>query len=163
MAIDAVCQACSRVFRVKASVIERGFGKYCSAGCQHESARTGKWFQCEGCQKDVYRTSKYIAASKSKKYFCNKSCQTIWRNKEFSGARHANWKHGMGSYRSIMKRAGREVVCEFCRMTDERVIIVHHRDRKRTNNALSNLVRLCRNCHYIVHNFSDGRTRGLII
>ncbi len=161
--VAVVCKKCDSIFTVKPSHLSYGHGKYCSAKCQHEAARTGKWLICEGCGKDVYRTPKYINASKSKKYFCDKSCQAIWRNKEFSGARHANWQHGGGSYRSIMKRAGREAVCELCETKDERVIEVHHKDKDRRNNALSNLAWLCRNCHYIVHHYDDGRAQGLII
>lgn len=157
------CKLCGKKFLIKRSHVLYGFGIYCSAKCQHEAARTGKWLHCEGCGKDIYRTPKYLNASMSKKYFCNKSCQTIWRNKEFSGMRHAHWKHGRGSYRNIMKRAGRDVVCEFCGSKDERVIIVHHKDKNRTNNKLDNLAWLCRNCHYIVHQYPDGRARGLIV
>ena len=163
MAVDVVCKRCDKHFAVKPFFIKIGAGKYCSSKCQHDAARTGTWFKCDGCGKDVYRTPKYINASKSKKYFCGKSCQTIWRNKEYSGIRHAAWRHGRGSYRNILARAGREVRCEFCGITDKRVIVVHHKDKERTNNKLGNLSWLCRNCHYIVHNFPDGRMRGLLV
>ena len=62
-----------------------------------------------------------------------------------------------------MKRAGKEIKCELCATVDERVIVVHHKDKNRTNNKLDNLAWLCRNCHYIVHNFSDGRVRDLLV
>ena len=163
MAVAVVCKKCGIGFSVKPFFIKIGAGKYCSAKCQHAAARTGTWLKCEGCGKDVYRTPKYINASKSKKYFCNKSCQTIWRNKEYSGIRHANWQHGRGSYRNIMKRAGEDAICKLCGSRDERVIIVHHKDKNRLNNKVNNLVWLCRNCHYIVHNFPDGRERGLLV
>jgi len=163
MAVNVTCKQCGKSFLVKPFFIRIGAGKYCSAKCQHQSARTGSWFKCENCAKDVYRTPKYINASKSKKYFCNKSCQTVWRNQEFSGERHHNWRHGEASYRNIMKRAGKAPVCELCRSADERVIIVHHKDKNRRNNALENLVWLCRNCHHIVHHFSDGRAKGLLV
>ena len=163
MGVVVSCKRCKKEFLTKPFFIRQGFGKYCSAKCHHIAARTGKWLKCEGCGKDVYRTPKYIKASKSKKYFCSKSCQTVWRNKEYSGKRHAGWKHGRGSYRNIMRRAGKEVRCGFCGMTDERVIVVHHRDKNRLNNKVNNLVWLCRNCHYLVHNFPDGRARGLLV
>ena len=161
--VTVTCRLCKKTFTAKPSHIAMGFGKFCSAACQYEAARTGTWLKCEECGKSVYRTPKYINASKSKKYFCDKSCQTVWRNKEFSGVRHAGWKHGRGSYRNIMKRAGREVICEFCGTTNQRVIVVHHKDKNRRNNILSNLAWLCRNCHYIVHKFPDGRARGLLV
>lgn len=156
------CGRCGKEFYAKPSHVANGHGKYCSAKCHHENMRTGVWLKCEGCSKDVYRTPKYIHASKSKKYFCSKSCQTVWRNKEFSGMRHANWQHGRGSYRNIMKRTGKKAVCELCKITDTRVIVVHHKDQNRRNNDLSNLVWLCRNCHLLVHDYDVGRERGLL-
>ncbi len=163
MGVSVSCKNCQKQFLVKNFFIKIGAGKYCSSKCHHESKRTGTWLKCEGCKKDIYRTPKYLEASKSKKYFCSKSCQTVWRNKEYSGARHAHWKHGMASYRNIMKRAGREARCALCKVTDERVIIVHHKDKNRLNNSIDNLVWLCRNCHYVVHNYADGLTRQFII
>lgn len=156
------CKRCGKEFLIKKSHFLLGFGIYCSSKCQHEASRTGRWFKCYGCEKDVYRSPKYINASKSKKYFCGKSCQTKWRNAEYSGMRHANWQHGRGSYRNIMKRAGRDVICALCASTDERVIVVHHKDRDRTNNILKNLAWLCCNCHFLVHHYDVGRDRGLL-
>lgn len=163
MVVSVGCKNCKKDFLVKPFFIKIGAGKYCSAKCKHEGSRTGTWLQCEGCQKNIYRTPKYLQASKSKKYFCGKSCQTIWRNKEYSGIRHAHYKHGMGSYRNILKRTGRKVECSLCKMTDERVIIVHHKDKDRLNNTSSNLIWICRNCHYVVHNYRDGLTERFIV
>lgn len=157
------CKLCGKKFLIKRSHVLYGWGIYCSMKCLHQSARTGRWLKCHCCGKDVYRTPKYINASKSKKYFCNKSCQTLWRNQEFSGQRHNNWKNGEASYRNIMKRAEIEAVCKFCGTKDDRVIVVHHKDKNRQNNVLENLVWLCRNCHYLVHNYPVGRERGLIV
>lgn len=161
--VQVSCRTCGETFLAKPSHIKNGFAKYCSVMCSHESARTGVWVLCSGCGKKVYRTPKYINQSKSKKYFCSKSCQTVWRNKVFSGERHANWKHGNASYRSIMTRAGREQQCELCHMTDTRVIEVHHKDRNRLNNDLVNLAWLCRNCHFLVHHHNAGRGAGLLV
>jgi hypothetical protein len=159
----ATCNKCGKTFSVKPFFIKTGAGKYCSAACQHEARRTGTWLKCEGCKKDIYRTPKYLKASKSKKYFCGKSCQTIWRNKEYSGARHAHWKHGMASYRNILKRAKINPQCSLCTINDERILVVHHKDKNRVNNKISNLVWLCRNCHYLTHNYDIGRIKGFIV
>lgn len=157
------CRLCGKEFYVKPVHLRLGYGKYCSRQCSFEGMRNGKRFECHGCGVEVYRTQKYINASKSKKYFCGKTCQTRWRNSEFSGHRHANWQHGRGSYRNIMKRAGIDVICCLCKSNDERVMIVHHKDVNRKNNKLDNLVWLCRNCHYIVHQYPIGREQGLIV
>ncbi|MBL8031006.1 MAG: HNH endonuclease [Candidatus Doudnabacteria bacterium] len=54
-----------------------------------------------------------------------------------------------------MKRHKMEPVCVTCKITDTRVLIVHHLDHDRTNNTISNLRWLCRNCHYLIH---EGKT-----
>jgi 5-methylcytosine-specific restriction endonuclease McrA len=41
--------------------------------------------------------------------------------------------------------------CGRCKLVDKRVLAVHHKDKNRENNALSNLMWLCHNCHYLVH------------
>lgn len=163
MAVAVECKKCGKSFLTKPFFIKIGAGKFCSTKCQHEARRTGVWVACGGCKKEIYRTQKYLKASKSKKYFCSKSCQTIWRNKEYSGVRHAHYKHGMASYRNILKRAGRRTECVLCKIKDERVIIAHHKDKDRTNNVPENLAWLCRNCHYLVHQYKDGLIQGLIV
>jgi len=60
-----------------------------------------------------------------------------------------------------MKRAGRIPVCEVCKMVDERVIVVHHKDRNRKNNEIENLAWVCRNCHFLVHYYNAGEGLGL--
>lgn len=158
-----ICTVCGKEFRRKPCLVKRGGGKFCSKPCHYTAIRLGKEVPCASCGKSVYKTFRRLELAKSKKYFCNKSCQAIWRNQEFSGRRHNNWKHGEASYRNIMKRAGIVATCRLCNSTDQRVIIVHHKDKNRLNNELENLVWLCRNCHYIVHNYEDGRARGLIV
>jgi len=161
--VSVACGRCGASFLAKPSHIAMGFGKYCSRECSALNQRTGRDVACHACNKVVYRIPKYLERSKSGKFFCTKSCQTIWRNKEFSGARHANWRHGMASYRNILLRAGKQVVCDVCKTTDGRVIIAHHKDKNRLNNSVTNLVWLCRNCHFLVHHYDMGRDRGLLV
>ncbi|QQG45571.1 MAG: HNH endonuclease [Candidatus Sungiibacteriota bacterium] len=106
------------------------------------------------CGKSIYRSRADLQKSKSKKYFCNKSCQTIWRNTlQYIGPRHLNWRGGFssGSYRAFLRRASKEEVCSFCKITDKRVLVVHHKDRNHLNNRISNLMWLCHNCHTVLH------------
>ncbi|MBI4281264.1 HNH endonuclease [Candidatus Uhrbacteria bacterium] len=41
-------------------------------------------------------------------------------------------------------------------MKNNRVLLVHHIDENRKNNVLSNLVWLCRNCHFLVHKYNEN-------
>ncbi len=85
--------------------------------------------------------------------FCNKSCFAVWKNTHvLFGENHVNWKGGENTYRSIMIKNEIPALCNSCGINTFRLLVVHHIDRNRQNNKLSNLVWLCRNCHYLAHN-----------
>src|ERR1035437_3421885 len=98
------CKICSKEFYGKPYHIKIGYAKYCSKKCMCIGSRTGKIVQCHSCGKEVYKTKKALRVSKSKTYFCTKSCQTKWRNSVFIGPKHANWKNGLSAYRSVLSR-----------------------------------------------------------
>ena len=162
MALSRKCLVCGKTFTTKKCFVERGQGKFCSRACHHTSMRTGKVVLCGTCGKEIYRKPRLLRVAKNKKYFCNKSCQTLWRNQVYVGSRHANWKDGHAAYRSSLRRSGRIKMCELCQTTDERVLDVHHIDRVKTNIDPANLVWLCRNCHFLVHHYDVGYDRGLL-
>lgn len=148
---NVICQNCTALFYVKPYHQAKGWGKYCSNRCKYIGQRTGMFYRCD-CGRRFYRSNKDQYFSKSGRYFCSKSCQTKWRNAElFVGNKHKNWKNGLASYRAILKRTGRPQVCSRCTTDDVRVLAAHHKDRVRTNNATTNLIWLCHNCHFIIH------------
>ena len=113
---------------------------------------TGKSVNCGTCGEKTYKARHELKHSKSKKYFCNKSCFAIWKNKHLLiGKNHPKWKNGEASYREMMLRSKIIQICNKCRIKDIRVLLIHHIDRNRKNNKISNLKWLCRNCHYLVH------------
>jgi len=145
------CKICSKQFYAKPFWIRRGKGKYCSPDCQHLGARKGKVIKCDICGKEAYRPLGKLKHSKSKKFFCSKSCQTKWRNSEFVGPKHANWQNGRYAYKSVLLRNKISPQCKLCGINDKRVLATHHLDRDRKNNLVKNLVWLCHNCHHLVH------------
>ncbi len=153
------CAKCSKEFKVKPSWLKNGYGKYCSTDCQHAAARKGMVVVCFICGKKVYKTAKALKGSKSGNFFCNKSCQTRWRNCEYSQDKHPNWKTGKHSYRSVLPRYNVPKICTLCQTTDERVLAVHHIDENRNNNSIENLAWLCHNCHHLVHHHPKERER----
>ena len=125
---------------------------------QHNGQKNGKVVRCFICKKETYKTQKALRHSKSKKYFCGKSCQTIWRNSiMYVGENHANWKDGRYTYRDRMMRHKIPQICKKCKTKDKRILAVHHRDKNRKNNELSNLIWLCHNCHFLVHHYQEER------
>lgn len=156
------CKICRQKFYVKPYWLRLGWGKYCSRTCQWEGQKTGKMVPCFMCGKKAYKSGKDLRVSKSKKYFCTKSCQTIWRNTiEFIGPKHPNWRGGNSSeiYRNILKRSGKKEVCGLCRTRDKRVLAAHHIDHNHRNNKTRNLSWLCHNCHFLIHHFQDQRLK----
>ena len=146
------CKICNADFYAKPRHLKIGWGKHCSNTCLYESMKTGTWVACSTCNKKIYRSLKELRASKSHKFFCDKSCLASWKNTHIlSGEQHANWKFGENAYRAIMIRKGAPPICGKCGINDFRVLVVHHIDRNRKNNQLSNLKWLCKNCHYLEH------------
>ena len=157
------CRVCDKDFYVKPSHLARGWGKYCSKTCNYKARKTGAVFSCFTCSKEVYKSLTDQAKSESGRHFCGKSCQTVWRNSFlYAGKNHANWKSGEASYRSILLRSGTPLVCTKCQSLDKRVLAVHHKDRNRKNNAVSNLIWLCHNCHFLVHH-DQNEAEGFVV
>ncbi len=145
------CAFCKKYFHAKPSWLKRGWSKYCSRRCLNSGQKKGKEFPCLTCGKLTYKIPRDIRRSKNKIYFCTKRCNTLWRNKLYVGEKHGNWIDGQNAYRNILERHDPTKKCNRCHLTDKRVLIVHHLDKNRTNNNVSNLVWLCCNCHFLIH------------
>jgi len=156
------CKLCKTIFKTKPSHVKNGYGKYCSADCHHASMKSGKMVKCHICGKEVYKTLKALRISKSRKWFCSKSCQTSWRNVEFSGPKHANYINGQFTYRSLLSRTKIPKKCRLCKTGDIRVLAVHHMDENRSNNKVGNLIWLCHNCHHLVHRYKGVKEKLMV-
>ena len=156
MAMQA-CKICRRQFYTRPSFLKIGWGRYCSMQCKGVDQKNGKNVQCATCGKTIYRTPRnFRRKSITKKFFCNKTCLAIWKNKNiFIESEHSFWKSGHATYRAMMLRRGGLPTCVACGFSDVRALLVHHIDRNRKNNIFSNLKWLCHNCHYLEH---EGRT-----
>ena len=149
---EVCCKLCNKSFYTKPFSLRKGYGVYCSRACYYASVQKGRNVLCEICRISIYRGFKQLDRSKSKKYFCSKSCQTVWRNQQYIGSRHKLWKGGWNiKYRKILLNSGGKPLCLLCHEKDEKIVVVHHIDENRSNNSVRNLVWLCRNCHHLVH------------
>ena len=157
------CKICNKEFYAKPNALKRGLGKYCSRSCMCKGLQKGSIKKCFICGSKVYKSRKALFGSKSKKFFCNKSCQTIWRNSMINiGANHPNWKGGKYiSYRNILAKNKLPKICFLCGNTDKRVLAAHHIDKNHRNNDLTNLTWLCFNCHSLVHNHKEEMEKFL--
>lgn len=151
------CQFCKKQFYVKPSHWKNGEGKYCSRHCYDQGKRTGKTVLCTQCGTKFYAPSKRLVRSKSKRYFCKKYCYLSYQVFD----QHPNWKNGKNSYYRFMQK-NRVQICTRCKIKNTRILIVHHIDKNRKNNILSNLTWLCRNCHHLVHNYEQEAAKLMV-
>ena len=86
------CKICNKEFYAKPNWLKRGHGIYCSRECHHKGMRKGKFVKCDICENETWKRPRALKHSKSGKFFCSKSCQTLWRNQYYSGPKHPNWK-----------------------------------------------------------------------
>ena len=86
---------------------------------------------------------KAIDHSQSGKFFCTKSCQTLWRNQIYVGENSANWKNGEKAYRSILLRSNQNQACVLCKIDDLRILTAHylvHHDKELDQKVMEALV-----------------------
>ena len=152
---NVLCEVCKSEFYTKPSQQKKGWGRFCSKKCQYLAQTTGQTKSCTTCGKEIYRTKSLLERSQSNLFFCCKSCQTIWRNKQYTRENHANWVSGIYSYRAALLRENRPLECIKCKSKDSRILAVHHKDKNRHNNSPDNLAWLCHNCNYLVHHYPN--------
>jgi hypothetical protein len=150
----AICDFCGKKFKRKKSQLKLSIKHFCSAYCSDQGRRKGKITKCFVCKKLIYKPLKDLKNSKSKKYFCSKVCSNKWIGEQQRAENHPNWKGGEYSYKNLLKRTGSKKACVSCGKDDIRILCVHHIDENRKNNGVKNLMWLCRNCHFLVHNYS---------
>lgn len=80
-----------------------------------------------------------------------------WFKKDkYSWSKHPNFKNGIWSYDKFKKSK-----CEDC--VRKKDLQVHHIDKNRKNNKLSNLKTVCRICHWKYHLGKTPWNKGLVI
>lgn len=97
---------------------------------------------CLNCSKEF----KTINSARPQ-YTCSKGCANTYFR---TGKHNPLWKSGIGSYRvSAINYYGSK--CMICGINNIAVLQVHHKDKNRYNNEVSNLQILCANCHLLIH------------
>ncbi len=154
----ATCTLCKKEFYRKLSQIKLVKHSYCSSFCQHRARRTGNLIKCYWCGSKIYKQFHDLSI-KNRKFFCGKKCGLEWLNSNQKGVKHPNWTTGEFSYKGVLLRHKVLRECSLCRIKDKRVLAVHHIDRNRKNNHISNLAWLCHDCHFLVHHYPSEHLR----
>jgi endogenous inhibitor of DNA gyrase (YacG/DUF329 family) len=136
------CLFCTAEFSV---VTLKNRRKFCSKRCgarYHERYGRLNDYPCATCGKTVQRKWSH----KQARVFCSSSCKSIGKMLPFPRS------NNFPAVRKWFSRYGRMSKCENCDYDlYPGILILHHKDRDRTNNCRDNLAVLCPNCHAIEH------------
>lgn len=153
------CLNCQHEVYIENKEIARGNGKFCSRKCSGEYKSKNikpkaPNVSCAYCNDNFYIPSSKKRNSKSGLYFCCREhkdqAQRIGGIKEIMPPHYGETQQ---NYRYIVFRDNNKPrQCERCQYNKHKAaIVVHHKDRNRENNDISNLEVLCANCHAIEH------------
>lgn len=137
--IRANCLECGSVFSHISSRANKA--KYCGPECYHKAMhRKGSvQYKCVHCG------TAFLDSPSTKRKYCSKAC--------VNKAHKSEWKPDFTTVRKNMMVRGMLTECVRCGYAEHPEILgVHHKDRNRKNNDLSNLEVLCPNCHSLEHN-----------
>lgn len=150
--------------------------------CSAKKNKNGEEIPCSNCGSIVYRTRSRIGNSKTKRFFCSKSCAGEYSsglNKDNTVCENCNesfysspsmtrrfcsracWKEFNRSEGPSYYRKFKELKCSKCGFVpeDQCQLDIHHSDSNKTNNDINNLITLCANCHRLAHSIERKLTK----
>lgn len=154
--ITKTCKNCNQNFDAPIGEHKRGNAKFCSRSCSSKFAasqhRPKPNVVCALCGTEFYKNSSQQKNSKSGLFFCSRFCkdkaQRIGGIKEIQPPHYSDHLY---NYRDLAFRSLPNECCRCGYKKQVAALVVHHIDRDRSNNNLSNLEILCANCHAIEH------------
>lgn len=136
--VKAVCEECGNAFTHISSRANKA--KYCCKTCYYKAmSRKGSVVHaCEHC------STEFRAPPSHKRRYCSRAC--------INKAKKEAWSPTFTTARREMIKRGLVLKCERCGYDEEpKILGVHHKDRNRKNNEISNLEVLCPTCHSLEH------------
>jgi hypothetical protein len=98
--------------------------------------------KCLCCGKEF----KTMPKKEKEQVVCSRACSNTYFR---SGENHGNWLGGVNYRKLAFDAYGK--ICSVCEYDNEHALEVHHIDKNRDNNDISNLKVLCANCHTLTH------------
>lgn len=136
--VEKSCNICHSLFHV---IYHRAkSAKYCSNECRYigMKGRGLTPYKCQHCHKE------FLDSASTKRKFCSRECVNKSSKETF--------KPVFSTVRKMMIARNMVEKCIRCGFNEFKQILgIHHKDRNRHNNDLSNLEVLCPNCHSIEH------------
>ncbi len=133
-----VCEVCGSTHEVPKH--RQDIARYCSRPCYYKAMTTKGTvtYTCEVC------AVQFLSAPSKDRKYCSARCRGLGSRSHNPGSKN--------TYRVWFQRRGALVECERCNYNAHpEVLVIHHKDRDRQNNDLSNLEVLCPTCHAVEH------------
>lgn len=144
---------CGVNFQVSEVRLRYGRGKFCSKKCQYKNAHrpSGLKYKIVMVNKGWLKKGHKLGLGRklSKEHIEN--LVNSHKGKHFSPKTEFKYKNGMG-YRHLLLKGILKQECVSCGENKLKRLHVHHKDKNRKNNKISNLTILCRPCHLLRHN-----------
>lgn len=181
-----ICSCCGVEFERSLNHFNKQKNKevfYCSKRCSNEKRKTGEETKCLTCGTVVYRSKALIDRAVNGIFFCSKKCAGEYRkNNEITNiciecgigfhkspalsesskfcSRKCFYKHIQSSGRVYYSKL-KGSYCEVCGFIPQDFcqLDIHHKNKDRSNNELSNLLTICANCHRLLH--KEEKTLGV--
>lgn len=145
---NTICDVCGKkIYRRPCEIARKKRGLFCNQICYGKAQR--KEIPCIIC-------GKLILASAHKKT-CSRACANKNRAVvSYNTGRRRDKVHTQKQLKiRLLEIRGNQ--CEQCEFSIYQILHVHHIDRNRTNNDLSNLELLCPNCHAKEHYLKNSK------
>lgn len=144
---ESTCNVCSANYTRQKRLINQY--NTCSLICTNVAKGRSIICECAHCGESIIRSKSDYLASKSGKLFCSRVCKDTAQTymKEIQPSHYGD---GEFSYREKAFRHYSSV-CMECGYNKVEALEVHHIDKNRKNNNISNLEILCANCHTLRH------------
>ncbi len=146
------CNTCAIEYKKQKRIAEGSkYEHYCSKACGTVANvnNTKIKLLCAHCGNEFLRQKSKLRNSKHNVYFCSRICKDIGQS-YIKSIQPNHYGTGESSYRdkALNNLANK---CSCCGFNNFYALEVHHIDKNRNNNSLSNLAVLCANCHTLVH------------
>lgn len=147
--VTNICKNCKTEFVSKKH--PKSPQTFCSRICALKNRRKCIERHCKECHKSFFVSPYLLKISGGGTYCSNKCRLQNWNRESLKRQCH-------GSYRENAWKVF-EKKCAVCGISDERLIIIHHKDGNRKNGLIENLIPLCQNCHCLAHIELTGESR----
>lgn len=141
------CDICNRIFFRQSRFLKEYHT--CSPQCLSILKGNRILLKCANCGERFSRSKSKLNNSRSGLYFCSRACKDVGQT-YIPEIQPDHYGTGENYRKVALSNYGEK--CSRCGYSENIVALeVHHKDRNRNNNDLSNLEVLCSNCHKIEH------------